>query len=297
MQSHRFFVALGAGTLLATASCGGGKSTGPNNETLDVQISTDLANNAAQAVVTDYTDLSGGDGVGGAYAVVLRPLGVAYSVSTLAASTSCTQSGVNGDLRYYCPADTVIFAGSSQTDTVVRERNYEFFAAGAAQASFTTSTDSINFGGTNGVPIYLALHSSQSTAVSHRVRRYAVTDENPSFASDTVRTWNGTTAAADTGSYSASPYNVSFTGTATDALVNVVYLHPASRYPYPITGRFQRTAHWVYSYTGASSGSGSVNRTVIVTFDGTKNPTVQVTGGTTLTCKVDLTNSNVSNCH
>jgi len=235
--------------------------------------------------------------VGGAYAVVLRPLGVAYSVSTLAASTSCTQSGVNGDLRYYCPADTVIFAGSSQTDTVVRERNYEFFAAGAAQASFTTSTDSINFGGTNGVPIYLALHSSQSTAVSHRVRRYAVTDENPSFASDTVRTWNGTTAAADTGSYSASPYNVSFTGTATDALVNVVYLHPASRYPYPITGRFQRTAHWVYSYTGASSGSGSVNRTVIVTFDGTKNPTVQVTGGTTLTCKVDLTNSNVSNCH
>lgn len=129
------------------------------------------------------------------------------------------------------------------------------------------------------------------------MRNYAVTDKNPSFSVDTIRTWNGTTTAADTGSYTGSPYNVSFTGTATDALVNVVVIRSASKHPYPISGQFRRTAQWSYTYTGASSGSGSVSRTIVVTFDGTKTPTLQVTGGTTLTCIVDLTNSNVSSCH
>ena len=242
-----------------------------------------------------------GEGVGGSYAVVRMPGMTATrsvgAISVRSVSNSCTQSGGGGDLRYYCPADTVVFSGSSQTDTMIRRRNYEFFAAGAPQATFTASVDSINFGGAAGVPIYFILHSSQSLAVSHRIRNYSVTDKNSSFASDTIRTWNGTTAAADTGSYMGSPSDVSFTGSATDALVNVVVVHPSSKYPYPMSGQFRRTAHWNYSYTGTGSGSGSVTRTIVVTFDGTKTPTLQVTGGETLTCMVDLTNSNVSSCH
>jgi hypothetical protein len=292
MHNRKPFAVASLAALAAVSACSS-SSTGPATAALDTQISTNVANNAAQAVATDYSDLMSGMGVGGSYAVV-RPSG---TIATRAVSNGCTQSGGGGDLRYYCPADTVVFSGSSQTDTVIRQRNYEFFAAGTPQPAFTSITDSINFGGATGVPTYFALHTSQSIAVSHRVRSDAVTDKTPSFASDSIRTWNGTTTAADTGSYGGSPYNVSFTGWATDALVNVVVVHPPSKHPYPISGQFRRTAHWGYTYTGAGSGSGSVTRTVVVTFDGTKTPTLQVTGGKTLTCVVDLTNSNVSNCH
>lgn len=134
----------------------GGSSTGPTSAALDTQISTNLATNAAQGVATDYIDLMNGSGVGGSYAVVRWQ----SAMSAMPVSNGCTQSGGGGDLRFFCPADTLIFSGSSQTDAVMRQRNYGFFAAGIPQASFTAATDSINFGGATGIPIYFALHSS-----------------------------------------------------------------------------------------------------------------------------------------
>ena len=280
--------------VVAVAACSTVASLAPVNAALDSQLNSAAASSAAGAAVADYADLLTGDSVGGSFARARKP----GQVSALGAGSSCTQSGGAGDLRYYCPADTITYSGGGQTDTIIRNRNYEFFAAGTAQSTFTASVDSINFGGASGMPIYLAVHAAQANAVSHRLRNYSVTDKTPNFASDTMRTWNGTTTAADTGNYVGSVYTLGVTGTETDVLVNVVFVHPASTHPYPLSGQYQRTANVNYTYTGPVNGNGAASRMIVITFDGTQTPVIQVTGGTSaLTCNINLTNGALSNCH
>jgi hypothetical protein len=294
MQHRQFWSALGATTLAAALAACAGTATAPNNNetTLGTEMSADAAAGTGQAAISDV-DETGNDNSAGSYSTQLAP---GLSAATIHALTGgpCTQSGSAGDLRWYCAADTATIMTTGVADTLIRTPNYEFFAAGVAQSTPTSATDSINWGGANGVPVYVAVHRPVWQGVSHRVRNHSVVAV-PNFT-DSIRTWNGNTVANDTASFHGAVWTVNYTGLAYDTTYNVVFIHPRETHPFPMSGQFRRWATWNYNASGPSSLSGSVSRHIVVTYNGTQTATLQVLGTKTLTCSLDLVYGTLSNC-
>ena len=174
--------------------------------------------------------------------------------------------------------------------------NYEFFAAGVAQSSVQLVTDSINWGGANGVPVYVAIHRPLWTGVSHRIRNHSVTDKTPSFQMDSIRTWNGNTVANDTASFQGTMWSVAIQGLAYDSTVNVVFIHPQVTAPVPDLRSVPPLGDVDLPANGPSTRTGSVTRHIVVTYNGTSTATLQVIGTTTLTCNLNLITGNLSDC-
>ena len=301
MAFRSTLAAVGALTALASVvACSSGTPVGANAAGLQTQLSNDVAANTGQAVVSDIAETGNDAGGSGSYAVQL-PRGVSASIAFGMGGANCTESGGAGDLRYYCTPDTLTITNSAPfvADTLIRTWNYEFYKRGdTAQAQFDTLTDSINFGGANGVLVYAAAHRSRWHGVSHRVRNHSVTD-HPSFTKDVNKqsTWNGNTVANDTASYTGTVWSVDYTGVAYDSTVSVVFQRPRASYPYPLSGQFHRWATWNYSASGPSILSGQVSRHIVVTYNGSSIAQLQVIGSTVLTCSLDLSTGEVSNCH
>ncbi len=299
MQYRQLLAAVGATTALVALAACSGSSTGPGNadsNALVGQLSTNAAASAGQAAVSDL-DETGNDASAGSYSIAAPNHAGTFASSVTPFSVGgCAQSGGEGDLRWYCPADTLTITNGIFADTLIRQRNYEFFAAGVAQSTFTSSTDSINWGGANGVPVYVAVHRPLWTGVSHRIRNHSVTDKTPSFAMDSVRTWNGNAVANDTASFQGTMWAVTIRGLAYDSTVHVVFIHPRETHPFPISGQFHRWVTWNYQANGPSTRTGTVTRHIVVTYNGTQTATLQVIGTTTLTCNLDLITGNLSNC-
>lgn len=293
--------------LSACSSSGSPVSPNPNqNNTneLQVQMSNDVAASAGQGVVSDI-DETGNDGSGdnGTYGVVLTPRGFMMKGGTSSdaggmGSASCTQTGLPSDLRYYCTPDTLAISSGSRSDTLIRQWNYEFFAEDTAQSHPDNYTDSINFGGTNGVLVYAAVHRVRWHGVSHRVRNHSATD-HPSFVQDAKKqtTWNGNTVANDTATFTGTVWSVNYNGIAHDSTVDVIFQRPRGENPFPLSGQFHRWVTWNYNAQGPSSASGTVSRHIVVTYNGTDVATLQVLGATTLTCDVNLVTGDVYDCH
>jgi hypothetical protein len=123
-----------------------------------------------------------------------------------------------------------------------------------------------------------------------------VTDKTPSFAMDSIRTWNGNTVANDTAAFQGTMWAVNIQGVAYDSTVNVVFIHPRVTHPFPISGQFHRWATWNYQANGPSTKTGTVTRHIVVTYNGTQTATLQVIGTTTLTCNLDLITGDLSDC-
>lgn len=296
MQHRQFFATMGAVAALAALAACSGTSTGPgtNNDALTSQISTDAAANAGQAAVSDLAQ-TGDDAAAGSYSIAGH--GVSASLIHALSSNGCAQSGGDGDLRWYCVPDTLTIANGIMTDTLIRTRNYEFFVHGAPRSTFSDTTDSINWGGANGILVYVAVHRPRWTGASQRTGNHSVTDKTPSFADDSIRTWNGNTLVNDTAAFTGTLWSVNYTGMAYDTSANVVFIHPRVTHPFPISGQFHRWATWNYSATGPATKAGSVSRHIVVTFNGTQTAMLQVIGTTTLTCNLDLITGDVSDCH
>jgi hypothetical protein len=296
MQLRQFWSAVGITTVMAALAACAGTSTAPNaSATLGTQMSTDAAASAGQAAVSDV-DMTGNNNTSGSYSI-LKGRGISAAVIGAQSANGCQQTGLPADLRWYCPTDTLTIMNNIVADTLIITPNFEFFALGVAQSAFDASTtDSINFGGASGVPVYTAAHHPRWHGVSYRVRNHSVTDLTPSF-SDTVRTWNGNTTVADTSAFTGTIWSVSYTGQAYDTTANVVFIHPQETHPFPVSGQFHRWVTWNYDATGPSSKTGTVSRHIVVTYNGTQTAQLQVIGTTTLTCDLDLITGEVSNCH
>jgi hypothetical protein len=307
MEYRNAWAAIGALTALAAlgACSSSGTAVSPNSSGLQTQISNDAAASTGEAVVADI-DETGNDASGddGTYAVTMTTRGLVMP-GTARGSLSlggndCTQTGAPEDLRYYCKADTLAISNSagSRADTLIRQWNYEYFASGTAQSHGDSLTDSINFGGANGVPVYVAVHRMRFQGVSHRIRNHSATD-HPSFVLDTAKqtTWNGNTVATDTMTYTGPVWSVKYTGMAYDSTVQVIFQRPRGENPFPLSGQFHRWASWNYTANGPSTQTGTVSRHIVVTYNGTDNAQLQVIGTTTMTCEVNLVTGDVSDCH
>jgi hypothetical protein len=314
MEYRKTLTAIGVlASLAALSACtSSGSPVSPNSDNsntsaLQTQISNDVAASTGEGVVSDIdeTGNDGGDASSAYAAVGLTPRGLTAQGVLLSAmggmgSSSCTQTGLPSDLRYYCTPDTLAISNSSGTraDTLIRQWNYEFFAEDTAQSHMDAYTDSINFGGANGVLVYAAVHRARWHGVSHRIRNHSATDE-PSFAKDTLKqtTWNGNTQATDTASFTGTVWSVDYNGVAHDTTADVIFQRPRGENPFPLSGQFHRWVTWNYSAQGPSTASGTVTRHIVVTYNGTDTATLQVLGATTLTCSVDLVTGDVFDCH
>jgi hypothetical protein len=275
-------------TLVAVTACSS-DSTSPNDtNVLDSQLSSAAAATAGAAAADEQTDLASEDGVSSLVAQL------STGAPTARAQTGCSQTGAPADLRFYCLPDTLTRSNGVRTDTIVRVRNYEYFADGSAQETFNASTDSIDFGGENGTSVYAAAHRARWSGISHRTRHHGVTDKTPSFAADSVRTWNGATVAYDTAAYAGPIWTVNTRGVAHDTSVAIVYWHPVIAHPYPQSGEFHRWVTWNYDASGPATRSGTVSRHIVVTFNGTRTASLQVIGATTLSCTLDLATGEVT---
>ncbi|GEM_PF-1888915 len=301
MPYHKSLAGVSACATLALLAACSGSAVSPGNssdQVLQMQMSNDAASSAGQAAVSDLAQ-TGDDGSGGGQYALVLPHGISASVLYGMGSGNCSQTNAPSDLRWYCGADTMTIQNNARADTLIRQRNYEFFANGAGQTSFSNQTDSINFGGANGVPVYVAVHRARWQGVSHRVRNHTASDLNPSFAldPDSSTTWNGNTLATDTASYTGPVWSVHYYGTAYDTTAAVVFRRPRVAHPFPLSGQFHRWAQWSYTASGPSSKSGTVSRHIVITYNGTQTAQLQVIGSTTLTCDLDLATGEVSNCH
>lgn len=291
----------GLAALSACSSAGSAVSPNTNASALQTEMANDVAASTGEGVVSDI-DETGNDGASdGSYSAVLTTRGfvVPRGGSFGMGSTACTQSQAPSDLRYYCTPDTLTISNSSgsRADTLVRTWNYEYFAEDTAQSAVNAYTDSINFGGANGVPVYVAIHRQRWQGVSHRVRNHTVQDQ-PSFAHDTKKqsTWNGNTVANDTASFTGEVWSVNYTGIAYDTTADVIFQRPRGENPFPISGQFHRWVTWNYTANGPSTESGTISRHIVVTYNGTDTAQLQVLGTTTLTCQVNLVTGDVSGC-
>jgi hypothetical protein len=307
MEYRKTLTAIGAlaGLAALSACSSAGSAVSPNSNGLQTQIADDAAASTGEAVVSDI-DETGNDGGGdddGSYSVVMGTRGVMMAPGVAAlggmGSSSCTQTNAPSDLRYYCLPDTLAISNSSgsRADTLIRQWNYEFFAEDTAQSAINSYTDSINFGGANGVLVYASIHRQRWHGVSHRVRNHSVTD-HPSFARDTAKlsTWNGNTVANDTTEYTGEVWSINYQGIAYDTTANVVFQRPRGMNPFPVSGQFHRWATWNYTANGPSTQTGTITRHIVVTYNGTDNAVLQVIGTTTLTCEVNLVTGDVSDC-
>lgn len=307
MQYRKTLTAFGAlaglAALTACSSAGSAVSPNSNATTLETEIANDVAASTGQGVVSDIDETGNDAGNSdGTYGVVMTtrgavaPRGASFGMG----GSGCTQTNAPSDLRFYCAPDTLAISNSSgsRADTLIRQWNYEFFAEDTAQSAANAYTDSINFGGANGVPVYVAIHRERWHGVSHRVRNHTVQDQ-PSFAHDTTKqsTWNGSTVANDTAAFAGQVWSVNYTGIAYDTTADVIFQRPRGTNPFPISGQFHRWVSWNYTADGPSTQTGTISRHIVVTYNGTDTAELQVLGTTTLTCEVNLVTGDVSNCH
>ena len=110
---------------------------------------------------------------------------------------------------------------------------------------------------------------------------------------ETQRVWNGTGTSADTATHSASGGTRSYAKSTTFAAANVVEKLPRSSFRWPQSGTITRTVSAKLSTSGSGDVTRTVQRTVVVTFNGTS--LVPITLGD-LACTLNLETARVSGC-
>lgn len=276
MGSSRVRSTRGAAPLLAAAAltavvgivaCSGDSSTAPRVVVGDAQIATDLATTAGDAITLDVTDMA----------------------------TSETAAGVDGSAG--CPYDaaTQYHVCSRVTERgldVVRRYQFRDASGTPMQSYDAARTASIVFQRT------VEGHTSTTTdaGVSWTEARHEQSERTVSGLAgpETQRVWNGTGTSADTASHIASGGSRTYAKTTSFAAVNVVEKLPRSSFRWPQSGTITRTVSAKLSTSGSGDVTRTVDRTAVVTFNGTS--LVPITVGD-LSCTLNLETAKLSGCN
>jgi hypothetical protein len=191
------------------------------------------------------------------------------------------------------PSETCTFSASSQVytcttssqETIVRSFAY-FDSAGKPMPKFIKGvTASIHYL----VKIDGSVtKDSTFTAVRHSLRDLTVSG----FLGDT-RIWNGFGSSADTNSHTEALSKRTYTGLSVDTLQAVTFAAERSTHPYPLSGVAIRVVNYTVVSTGKQTETTTVNRRVVVTFNGTAN--VPITIGD-YSCTLHLDTKKVDGC-
>jgi hypothetical protein len=275
MPDFRFTTSIGAAMLVAAlAACS--SSTSPSNSSpaavSDQQVSTDVANDVSSDAAGDVQQFQQ-EGSGGTNFGVMAG-------SAVTGQTTCGPSTVFQATFYF---------GADLQDTITYSRTREFFEGGACALSWSPSTDSIEYVGT--WDVHEQDKSGKWTRDADRLRNASVAG-TPSLDSATSHVWNANALVHDTIQFVGAVNTRHYAGVAYDTAASVTFKHPRDGEFYPESGTWTRWATWQLNVTGAKTKSETVQRHVVVTFNGSQFVPLNVynieTGQIALTCTLDL---------
>ena len=279
MPHLRFTTSIGGAILVAALAACSSSSTAPNNNSpvSDQQVSNDVASASAPDVAADVGDFAA-EGQGGTnFGLIAGTPGRGMSASS---STACG------------PSTTVMVTyvfGRANQDTINFNRTREWFANGACATAWSPSVDSVEYVGTWDAD--LADVSNKWSLRVDRVRNSSVMG-SPTLDSATSHVWNANALVHDTINFVGAVNTRNYQGVAYDTATTVTFNHPRNGELYPISGTWTRWATWNLTVTGAVNKNETIQRHVLVTFDGTEFPPLDIynvsTGQIALACHVDL---------
>jgi hypothetical protein len=287
MSHLRFTTTFGAAICVAAlAACSSGTAPANNNSNqtiaglTDSQVENDVANATSPDAAADAADfgVEGNDGTDFGAAVNMRP-------GQLGAMSACGPS-TTIEIMYYF--------GAQLQDTITFNRTREWFADGACSPTWNPSVDSVEYVGT--WDERLSDVSGNWTQDADRVRNSSVYGSAAGAVtpldSATSHIWNANAVVNDTIHFQGSVNTRNYAGIAYDTAASVTFNHPRRGEIYPETGTWTRWATWNLSVTGAVTKTATVERHVIVTFNGTQFVPLDVineqTGQVVLKCQVNL---------
>ena len=277
----RFITPIGAAILVAAlAACSSGSATSPNsNPVSDQQVSNDVASASAPDVAGDAGDFNA-EGQGGS------------NFGMIAGTPSSKFGGMSGSSTTCGPSTTIMimyYFGRDLQDTITFNRTREWFANGACATSWSPSVDSVEYVGTWDAD--LADVSGKWSKHVDRVRNSSVMG-SPTLDSATSHVWNANALVHDTIQFVGAVNTRNYAGIAYDTATTVTFNHPRNGEIYPTSGTWTRWATWNLTVTGAVTKNETVERHILVTFNGTEFVPLTVynvqTGQIALSCQVDL---------
>lgn len=251
----------------------------------DAQINADVAATSGDAVATEIAGFSDNIAAAGSFTVVAP----SYNVNAPGYGTSGTPS-------FGAVSPTCSYAAGRYTCTATTEqglnvtRSFAFYdAAGQSLQVFdSTKVESVNF--------QAQIDGSFQrdvvwTAGVHRTRNVTVSGL---ISMKPQRKWNGVGSGADTVSHVGLDGIRTLAGKAVDTVTNVVMPGKATGSTIPLSGTVVVAADYTASLQSATGTvSKQVTRRVVVTFDGTVTPKLQIG---TLICTLHLDTHRVDTC-
>jgi hypothetical protein len=265
-----------------------------------VACSTDLLGPPAldDAQITADVAVTSGDVVASHVAGFTDDVTAAGSFTMIAPSynVNAPGSGTSGQPRFGAIPPNCTYASFRYTCTATSEqglsvtRSFEFYDAASQplQTWDSTKVESVNFqakvdGSFQRDVVW--------TAGVHRTRNVTVSGL---ISAKPTRKWNGVGAGADTVSHVGLDGVRTLAGVAFDTVTNVVMPGKAATSQVPLSGTVVVSANYTASLQGATgTASKQVTRRVVVTFDGTVTPKLQIGA---LICTLHLDTHRVDAC-
>lgn len=247
----------------------------------DAQIDSDIASTSGDAVASQITSFGDNVTAAGSFSMVAPSYSLNVGRGKAAMNgISPTCSYASG--RYTCSATTE--RGLSVT------RSFAFYDANgqAVQTWDSTVVESVNF------QAQVDGNFSRDLVWNAGVHRTADVTVSGLISHKPQRTWNGTGAGADTISHVGLDGIRSLAGTSNVAVTNVVMPGKDAASQNPLSGTITVDVHYTASLQGATGTvSKDVTRHVVVTFDGTNGPALQIGS---LHCVLHLDTHSVDSC-
>jgi hypothetical protein len=251
----------------------------------DAQINADVAATSGEAVASQVAGFTDNITAAGSFTMVAP----SYNVNAPGYGTS-------GQPRFGAVASNCSYAAGRYSCTATTEqglsvtRSFAFYDAngGSLQTFDSTKVESVNFHAQVDGSFQRDVVWSAGVHRTHDVTVSGLISTKP------LRKWNGVGAGADTVSHIGLDGIRSLAGTAVDTVTNVVMPGKAATSQVPLSGTIVVVANYTASLQGATgTASKQVTRRVVVTFDGTVTPKLQIGS---LICTLHLDTHTVDAC-
>jgi hypothetical protein len=248
----------------------------------DAQIDADIAATSGEAVASQVTSFGDNVAAAGSFSMVAPSYSLNVGSGKNPAYDGISPSCTFASGRYSCAATTE--QGLSVT------RSFAFYNAQGqtVQNWDATVVESVNF------QAQVDGHFSKDLVWNVGVHRTGDLTVGGLISHAPQRTWNGTGTGADTVSHIGIDGIRSLAGTSDVAVSNVVMPGKDAASQLPLSGSITVDVQYTASLQGATgSVSKDVSRHVVVTFDGTNAPALQIGS---LHCLLHLDTHSVDSC-
>jgi hypothetical protein len=278
MLQRRNALALTVLSIFAATACNSDRASAPPDTVLtDQQVNKDVAVSEGEATASDLASLvNSADLVGGSFSVQTEGPRASNDLRTSSGPECTYASG-----RWSCP--------SVMEDGLTIVRSYAFFDAAGQPMKMRSdlTTASINFQlSVNGT----VTRDTTFSGVVHRTRNITISGL---VGMETTRRWDGFGASADTNTHRTSQTRRTYAGSSVDSLKAVIYPQPRTPSSYPLSGKMVRVVKYMVTSTGRGTERRSVDRRVVVTYNGSANAQVQ---SGSVTCTLHLDTRKVDGC-